>query len=150
VPGSTKSFLPQLSPLMTFNVLTMEYDWNYPRGLYEVLASVKDYGVPLLVTETGVEDSSDSGAAAAWVVQTLTWVKRAIADGIPVEGYYYWTLMDNYEWNHGMNVKMGLYAVDPKDPSKTRKPRRAVQTYGSIAAASAIPNDLAQRHPVAK
>jgi len=150
VPGSTKSFLPQLSPLMTFNVLTMEYDWNYPRGLYEVLASVKDYGVPLMVTETGVEDSADSGAAAAWVVQTLTWVKRAIADGIPVEGYYYWTLMDNYEWNHGMNVKMGLYAVDPKDSSKTRRPRSAVPTYGRIAAASAIPDDLAQRYPVAK
>lgn len=150
IPGSAKSFLPQMSPLLTFNVLTMEYDWQYARGLYEVLSSVKDYGVPLIVTETGVEDGSDSGAASRWVVESLTWVKRAIAEGIPVEGYYYWTLLDNYEWNHGMNVKMGLYAVDPKDPSKRRQARSSALTYGKVAAMGGIPADLAMRFPVAK
>lgn len=139
-----------MSPLLTFNVLTMEYDWQYARGLYEVLSSVKDYGVPLIVTETGVEDGSDSGAASRWVVESLTWVKRAIAEGIPVEGYYYWTLLDNYEWNHGMNVKMGLYAVDPKDPSKRRQARSSALTYGKVAAMGGIPADLAMRFPIAK
>ena len=146
VQGSPKSFLPQLSPLLNFNILTVEYDWNYARGLYEVLDSVKGFGIPLVVTETGVEDASDSGSAAAWVVRSLTWVSRAIADGIPVEGYYYWTLMDNYEWNHGMNVKMGLYAVDPNDPQKTRRARRAVPIYGQIAQAGRIPKELTDQY----
>ncbi len=147
VQGSERSFLPQLSPLLTFNVLTVEYDWNYPRGLYEVLDSVKGFGIPLMVTETGVEDGSDSGSAAAWVVRSLTWVSRAISDGIPVEGYYYWTLMDNYEWNHGMKIKMGLYAVDPADPKKARKPRRAVPAYGQIAQSQRIPKALSEQYP---
>ena len=56
---------------------------------------------------------------------------------------HYWTLMDNYEWNHGMGaLHMGLYAVDKADPTKTRKPRKTVATYATIAEAGEVPEDL--------
>ena len=68
-------------------------------------------------------------------------------EGIPVEGYYYWTLMDNYEWNHGMTIRMGLYAVDPMDPMKQRKARKAALTYGKIASLRKISDDVAALYP---
>jgi beta-glucosidase/6-phospho-beta-glucosidase/beta-galactosidase len=147
VVGSDVSFLPELSPLVTFDPLTVEADYSYPRGIYEVLKSAQRYHVPLLISETGVADPDDNGAASQWVAETLGWVKRAINEGVRVEGYYYWSLMDNYEWNHGMSVKMGLYAVDPADAQKVRRARGAVATYGRIAAASQIPADLAASYP---
>jgi beta-glucosidase/6-phospho-beta-glucosidase/beta-galactosidase len=41
--------------------------------------------------------------------------------------------MDNYEWNHGMDIRMGLYAVSKDDPMKLRSPRKSVGAYASIA-----------------
>jgi beta-glucosidase/6-phospho-beta-glucosidase/beta-galactosidase len=147
VQGTPGPFFSKVSPLLTFNPLTLIYNYQYAKGIYDVLIDAKRWKVPLIVTETGVEDSMDTGTASDWVVQTMTWVKRAIVDGAPVEGYFYWTLMDNYEWNHGMHVKMGLYAVDPADPMKARTARSSVKTYAEIAAAHGVPPDLAAAHP---
>jgi beta-glucosidase/6-phospho-beta-glucosidase/beta-galactosidase len=147
VQGLTQSFLPQVSPLVTFNPLAVTYNYEYPKGIYEVLMFARRYSVPLYISETGYEDAGDTGTSSAWVVETLTWVKRAIADGAPVKGYFYWTLMDNYEWNHGMTIKLGMYAVDPLDPQKTRRARNSVATYGTIAAAGQIPANLAAKYP---
>jgi beta-glucosidase/6-phospho-beta-glucosidase/beta-galactosidase len=132
---------------LTFNPFTLQLDGAYPKGIYETLLEAASYGVPLYVTETGIEDPNDSGQSAAWLVQTLTWVKRAMQKGAPVRGYCYWTLMDNYEWSHGMGVRMGLYAVDKNDPAKVRHARSGAAVYGRIAQAGAIPPDLAERYP---
>jgi beta-galactosidase len=147
VQGTPSSFLPMLSPLITFDPLTLVYNYNYPKGIYEVLQFARRYNVPLYITETGYEDAMDTGSSSDWVVETLTWVKRAIRDGAPVKGYFYWTLMDNYEWNHGMTIKLGMYAVDPMDPQKTRRARNSVATYGAIAKANQIPAALASKYP---
>jgi beta-glucosidase/6-phospho-beta-glucosidase/beta-galactosidase len=148
VQGTPKSLFPQVSPLLDVNLLSLQYNWAYPKGIDEVLTwAWQNYKVPLYISETGVEDAMDSGKAGPWVVQTLTWVKRAISAGVDVRGYFYWTLMDNYEWNHGMSVHMGLYGVDKSDPMKTRKARQAVAVYGRIAQLGEVPPDLAMQFP---
>jgi beta-galactosidase len=144
--GTPSSILPDLSPILTFDLLTIKYDYDYPRGIYEVLQFAKRYQVPLLISETGAADDP-AGSTASWIVRTLTWVKRAMREGVPVEGYFVWTLMDNYEWNHGMSIRLGVYAVDKNDPQKTRVARSAVGVYGRIAAAGEIPRDLAAQYP---
>jgi beta-glucosidase/6-phospho-beta-glucosidase/beta-galactosidase len=147
VQGTETPFLPQVSPLVTFDALALGYDYDYARGIYEVLKFAKRYQVPCIITETGREDPNDSGVAPKWIVQTLTWVRRAMREGVPVEGYFYWSLMDNYEWNHGMTVRMGLYAVDGADPTKARTARAGVGVYGRVAAGAQIPADLARTYP---
>ena len=144
--GTPNSFFPDVSPLLTFNIIGLTYDYDYPAGLYEVLTFAKQYGVPLIISETGQQETAPD-AIASWTVRALTWVKRAIAEGIPVEGYFSWTLMDNYEWNHGMSFKMGMYGVDKSDPQKTRTARSAVDVYGRISLAGKIPGDLAAKYP---
>jgi beta-galactosidase len=148
VMGTTSPFLPDLSPLSNFNPLSLQQDSNYPHGIYEAAMLVESYGLPAVVTENGVADPDDDGTGPGYIVQNLTWLSRAIRDGADVRGYHYWTLMDNYEWNHGMdNIRMGLYAVDKTDPMKQRTPRKGVATFAAIAAAGQVPADLAAQYP---
>ena len=152
VQGGPASLFPKLSPLLTIQItaLTQGGDYNYPRGIYEQIKSASRYHVPMMITETGFDDPMDSGKAPAWLVETLTWTKRAMAEGAPVEGYFWWTLMDNYEWNHGMSFHLGMYAVDGKDPQKSRKARMTVGVYDQIATANGISASLAAQYPAPK
>ncbi|MCA1826616.1 MAG: family 1 glycosylhydrolase, partial [Myxococcales bacterium] len=133
VEGLGSSLFPEQSPYMTFNPFSLGLMPD-AKGLSEVLDFVKGYGKPVYVTETGIEDAQDTGKAADWIATTVKAVKESSAD---VRGYFYWTLMDNYEWNHGMTWKLGLYAVDPNDPSKVREPRvNAIAAFRTLAPAS--------------
>ena len=84
-------------------------------------------------------------ARAGWCAPRQ-WTKRAIDDGADVRGYFYWTLMDNYEWNHGMDMKFGLYAVG-SDAAKTRTARSAVATYGEIIKKGDVSAELLKKFP---
>ncbi|RKY54624.1 MAG: beta-glucosidase, partial [Candidatus Neomarinimicrobiota bacterium] len=48
-------------------------------------------------------------------------VNEAIADGIDVRGYFYWSLMDNFEWAEGFDKRFGLYHVNYKTQQRTLK-----------------------------
>jgi len=146
VEGVGAPVLPSLSPLTTFNPLTMSWA-DYPRGIYEMIMLAKSWGVPVIITETGVSDPNDDGSSASWVVRYSTWVARAIRDGADVRGFFYWTLMDNYEWNHGMDLRFGLYAVSKDDPEKRRTPRTGVAAYAAIAGSGSVPVELQEQYP---
>ncbi|MCG3174212.1 MAG: Beta-glucosidase A [Myxococcota bacterium] len=149
VTGTKDATLPALSPLTTFNPLQIKYNPVYPKGIKEMIEFVRnEYKLPVIITENGAaitNDTEDEGPK--YLVQHLTWVNRAIQEGADVRGYFYWTLMDNYEWNHGMNIRMGMYAVDKDDKSKKRTPRRNVAVYGSIAGTGGISKELQGKFP---
>jgi len=102
-----------------------------PDGLTEVLTRVtRDYGaVPLVVTENGsawedrvtsdgaVEDADRTGYLAAH----LDACARAIAAGVPLQGYFAWSLLDNFEWAEGYAVRFGLVHVDYATQVRTVK-----------------------------
>ena len=128
-----------VSPFMTFDMLA-PFDENAPQGIHDVLMKVsKRYGKPMYVTETGTTQD-DEPRAAAWTVRTLVETRRAIREGADVRGYFAWSLMDNYEWNHGMGMKFGLYAVDETD--KSRAMRDAGVAYAQMSKARDVPAAL--------
>ena len=141
VPG-----LSGISPLLDFNLLNMQTDMERAQGIYEALKDTAKYGKPLFVTETGVDQARDRELGARWIVQTLAWTRRAMTEGVDVRGYFAWSLMDNYEWNHGMNMRFGLYEVADRDAAKPRIARPAVPAYARIARDRRIPADLAARY----
>ncbi len=51
----------------------------------------------------------------------LTQLKRAVSDGVPVFGYLYWSLMDNFEWNSGFDPRFGLIHIDYATKKRTLK-----------------------------
>ncbi|WP_167051359.1 GH1 family beta-glucosidase [Salinibacterium sp. ZJ77] len=105
-----------------------------PFGLTELLARVqRDYtgrlGVPLYVTENGAafdDQVSADGAVhdahrVSFVLEHLDAVSAAIDAGIDVRGYFYWSLLDNFEWAWGYHKRFGLIRVDYDTLERTLK-----------------------------
>jgi beta-glucosidase len=98
-----------------------------PHGLHEVLTTVqRDYGPrAVYVTENGiaVKDNVCDGRVAdveriGYLSGHVSAMRRAIADGVPVRGYFAWSLLDNFEWAQGYSKRFGLVYVDY--PSRAR------------------------------
>lgn len=98
-----------------------------PRGLYQVLSSLWErYHLPLYVTENGIAPISES-QRENFIRQSIAALRQAKAKGVDVRGYFYWSLLDNFEWDKGFTPKFGLLAVDRK--TWQRRPRSAAQLY---------------------
>ncbi|MFV1493371.1 GH1 family beta-glucosidase [Phaeobacter sp. JH18-32] len=111
----------------------------YPQGLYDFLTrTARDYtgDLPLIVTENGMANADmvtdgtvQDDARIAFVDDHLDAVRRAIADGVPVQGYFLWSLLDNYEWALGYEKRFGLIHVDFDTLTRTPKASyRALQS----------------------
>ena len=112
-----------------------EVTWDlYPEGIAQVVGVAGEYGLPIYVTENGT-NITEKGRTA--LEGHLTELQAAIADGADVRGYFYWTFVDNYEWNHGMTWKMGLYELDPDTKARTR--REVGTWYAGVIEANALP-----------
>lgn len=141
VPVQALPFSP-FPGLKLLNFLPLEFQED-PEGFYPVIMQVAEHGYPIYITENGTSNPELDDKGPRFLVGHLQALLRAIQDGADVRGYYYWTLMDNYEWNHGMHGKpFGLYAVDSLDPQKPRTPRSTAHVYGRICAAGGLPDEL--------
>jgi beta-glucosidase len=90
-------------------------------------------GVPVLVTEHGLGHADDS-LRAAFIGPALAGLLDAVQDGVPVLGYLHWSLLDNFEWVFGFDVRFGLHEVDRATFARIPKPSAAV--YAAIARAN--------------
>jgi beta-glucosidase len=118
----------------------------YPHGLYRVLKAVYRYArgnKPLYITENGFCDAVDSRRPRA-ILEHLAMVHRAIEEGVPVRGYFHWSLVDNFEWNNGWRARFGLIEVNPH--TQERVPRRSASLFGEICRANAITEDMVERY----
>ena len=76
-----------------------------------MLKSVQKYGKPIMITENGLPDDDDD-QRPRFLLTHLAQVWRAIREGVPVRGYYHWSLVDNFEWAQGYAMRFGLIEVD--------------------------------------
>jgi beta-glucosidase len=109
-----------------------EMDWEvYPEGLYKILGRLYfDYDFPAIyITENGaafadqvsVDGEVDDPARLSYIRRHLEQTHRAIEAGVPVKGYFAWSLMDNFEWGFGYSKRFGLIHVDYKTQKRTFK-----------------------------
>ncbi|HYZ72699.1 MAG TPA: family 1 glycosylhydrolase, partial [Chthoniobacterales bacterium] len=61
---------------------------------------------------------------------------RATVEGFPVRGYFLWSLMDNFEWGDGYNLRFGLYYVDYA--TQKRYPKLSAHFYKETIARNAV------------
>ncbi|MDG4782498.1 GH1 family beta-glucosidase [Micromonospora sp. WMMD961] len=104
--------------------VTSEAAWQqiYPEGLYDLLTRItRDYGpIPLTITENGLptpdtlaaDDTVQDAGRISFLRDHLTAAHRAIADGVPLESFHVWSLLDNFEWDAGYDQRWGLVYVD--------------------------------------
>ena len=96
------------------NEWTSDRGWDiFPEGIYHVLKSLKRYKKPIYITENGVADAKDVHRER-FIKEHLEWISKAIKEGVDVRGYFYWSLMDNFEWDKGFWPRFGLVEVDYK------------------------------------
>ncbi|MCV2873249.1 GH1 family beta-glucosidase [Defluviimonas sp. WL0050] len=114
----------------------------WPRCIRDALDFVhREYGPKkLLITENGMatppEVPGSDGQVhdperARYLVEHLEHVAEAARAGVPVKGYFAWTLMDNFEWASGYTVPFGLAHVDPD--TRDRRLKLSGEVFGRIA-----------------
>jgi beta-glucosidase len=88
-------------------------------------------GVPVMVTENGIA-TADDAQRVRYLASHLTELERAMADGVDVRGYLYWSSFDNFEWARGYAPTFGLVGIDRADGLR-REPRRSAHLFGEVA-----------------
>jgi beta-glucosidase len=87
------------------------------------------------VTENGIGIDDDT-LRIDYVTRALAGVRGCLDDGIDVRGYFYWSLLDNFEWVLGYGPTFGLVAVDRE--SFVRSPKPSAAWFGGVARANAL------------
>jgi beta-glucosidase len=119
------------------------YGEVYPEGLYRLLKRLAAHGKPIYVTENGLPDEDDD-QRPHFLLTHLAAMHRAIEEGIPVKGYFHWSLVDNFEWAEGWTLRFGLIALDVE--TQKRAVRRSGRLYKEICQAGAITEHMVRRY----
>ncbi len=110
--------------------------WAYhPESIYEVLKDLKRFKLPIYITENGIADDDDD-LRENYIKDYLLALYKAIKEGIDVKGYFYWSLIDNFEWDLGFWPRFGLIEVDYK--TSKRKIRKSALAYSKIIKNNAL------------
>lgn len=114
----------------------------HPTGLGELLGRLKDRYVgdlPVVICENGMalDDAVHDGQVqdpirCQFIQSHLAQAQQAIARGVNVQGYLYWSLLDNYEWAFGYQKRFGLVHVDYE--TQKRVPKQSYYAYRSAFA----------------
>ncbi len=109
-----------------------------PKAMFHALTGLNGFGLPLIIMENGLADASDQ--YRSWYIDdVLRNVAQARDQGIDVQGYFHWSLLDNFEWDKGFWPRFGLVEVDYKDLS--RRPRPSFFSFARIIKQQEIDKD---------
>ncbi|WP_431727389.1 GH1 family beta-glucosidase [Verrucosispora sp. TAA-831] len=127
---------------------TSEAEWQqiYPDGMYDILTRVtRDYGpIPLTVTENGLptpdvladDGTVEDTSRVTFLRDHLAAAHRAVTDGVPLESFHVWSLLDNFEWAEGYDQRWGLIYVDYATQRRVLK--RSAHWYRQVIADNAL------------
>ncbi len=105
------------------NEFQNDYGWNMqPSDIQYLLEEThQKYKLPIVILENGLADKDDKDRKW-WIEKTMEAMDRAIDNGVQIDGYLHWSLLDNFEWADGYWPKFGLVEVDRKTQKRTVRP----------------------------
>jgi len=120
-----------------------EKGWGIcPSELGNLLLHLKEEydNPPMFITENGTalgESADETGfvndqGRINYLRAHFKAARQAIAEGVDLRGYYVWSLMDNFEWAEGFDVRFGLIRVDFDDPERKRTPKASFYWYRDV------------------
>ncbi|MBI2039855.1 glycoside hydrolase family 1 protein [Candidatus Microgenomates bacterium] len=110
----------------------------FPEGIFDVLTDLSD-DLPIYITECGIASTNDD-RRNRFLITYLQEVARAIKVGVNVRGFFYWSLIDNFEWQMGFEPRFGLVEVDYQTQQRIIRP--SAKVYAEIIARGGIPHNL--------
>lgn len=132
----SRSYIPAHVEQSDRNARGEAYGEIYPAGLGHALSRIHQLGLPIYITETGLPDHDDD-QRPQFLINHLAEVHRALEQGIDVRGVFVWSLVDNFEWSDGWDLRFGLYALNERSGERRLRPSGAL--YSIIARANALP-----------
>jgi beta-glucosidase len=151
---SLVAYDPQTLPLQTQRVVppgarVTAMGWEvYPEGLYQVLTRVHADYAPrrMLVTENGaayddvvVDGAIDDADRETYLREHLLQAYRAVEEGVPLGGYFVWSLLDNFEWARGYGKRFGVIYVDYA--TQERIVKRSGRWYAEVTRENRVMGD---------
>ncbi len=126
----------------------------YPPGIYEHLKAMNQMypKKEIIITEFGFSDARDK-KRPLWILETVRYILEAQKAGIPIKGMLLWSLVNNFEWDRGMDQKFGLFSEKELDSPRTPSSEndiRSWEVWQSVARSLAdpTPENLAQLQAV--
>ena len=105
---------------------------RYPGGMVKILSYLhRKFRLPIYITEHGAA-SQDEQFRERDLRENLAALHGAMAGGVEVRGFFYWSLMDNFEWQFGYTKKFGLLAVDFSDEKLPRSLKPLAEVFARI------------------
>lgn len=125
------SIKPPFVTRKTTNDRWTDMKWGiYPEGIYNICMQAKKTAEkPIYIFENGLADAKDK-YRADFIKEHLEYLQKALGDGADLKGYFYWSLLDNFEWNQGYGPKFGLCEIDGE--TMERIPRKSYFEYKKL------------------
>ncbi len=109
--------------------IEIPYGEAYPKGLRRAAERFAAFDKPIYILENGVPDRDDR--IRPWLMNAaVRQMRKLLANGVDLRGYFHWSLTDNFEWNEGWHLRFGLIEIDPE--TQARKLRPSAQIYADI------------------
>jgi beta-glucosidase len=115
----------------------------YPEGLAPLLHRAAATDLPIYITENGI-CCDDDRVRIEFIADHLAAVDDARRGGADVRGYFYWSAMDNFEWNFGYGPKFGLVGVDRRTLART--PRPSADFFAAVLRDHRLTPELVKRY----
>ncbi|MFX4271821.1 glycoside hydrolase family 1 protein [Propionibacteriaceae bacterium Y1685] len=138
----SRSTVVHLDNATAANVPVTDIGWEiYPQGLVDVARwAHARYDAPIWITENGVCDNTDR-YRSRFIHEHL---QAVVASGLPIERYYHWCFVDNWEWDSGETPRFGLVHLDHETHDRTMK--QSGRFYAEIIANGGVTEELYRRY----
>ncbi|PNX96492.1 beta-glucosidase 47-like protein [Trifolium pratense] len=128
---------PQMNGITIGEPTALAWFYVHPQGMENIVTYIKERynNIPMYITENGfamIENSSNDVKRVEYLSSYLDSLATAISKGADVRGYFVWSLLDNFEWNHGYSIRFGLHHVDFDTLNRT--PRGSAFWYRNFIA----------------
>jgi beta-glucosidase len=135
-PGElfSRGFYPEGSDLSPTGFIA-----NEPQGLWTALTWAYRFGLPIYITENGVEDDKDT-LRPRYLAAHIRQMWRAVNFNWPVRGYFHWSLVDNFEWERGWTQRFGLWELDLQTQERRKRP--SADLYADICKQNALSSEM--------
>jgi len=115
----------------------------YPEGFYQCMIRLKQYGLPVYITENGI-GTDDDEQRISYLVRHFYQVKRALDAGVDIRSYLHWCQQDNYEWAEGFRQKFGLWGTE--EGTLNRIPKPSAYFFKDVAENNRVPGELVEKY----
>jgi beta-glucosidase len=116
---------------------------NVPAGMSEAVRWAEGFGAPIIITENGVEDSDDV-LRPRYTLEHLHALWREMNGKAVVEGYFHWSLVDNFEWERGWTQRFGLWGLDLETQARIRRP--SADMYAEVCHLNGVSSEIVEKY----